>query len=277
MRIALIGCGRVGVTIFYLLSKNKNNTIIGVYDIDKKQEKSAIRMLRMERNPRYREMIEKSEALFIATPDDAILKAYRKMRKHLQGNKSIFHFSGILPAHILPAAKGIYRASVHPFAAFPRIIIPPKRKRFYMSLEGDPIAMTNARAIFHSKYFVIRKIKKETKILYHLIGVFSSNLLVGLIASINDMSTKLGWKSKEIRQLIYPILEETLHNIKEYGVRESLSGPIQRGDAEVIKQHIKALKNHKRLMSIYNALSLYILQELRPRNKNRDLKKLFSK
>ena len=261
MRIALIGCGRVGVTIFYLLSRNRNNTIIGVYDTDKRQEKAALRMLRIEHNPTYREMIEQSEALFIATPDDTILKAYKKMCKYLRGNKYIFHFSGILPADILPAVKGTYRASVHPFATFPKIIIPPKRKLFFLSLEGDPRAVKNAYTIFHSKYFVMKRIKKETKTFYHLIGVFSSNLLVGLIASIHDIAAKLDWKAKDIRQLVYPLLEETLNNIKEYGVRESLSGPLHRGDTEVIQKHLRALQHDKDLLDIYKTLSRAIIND----------------
>jgi predicted short-subunit dehydrogenase-like oxidoreductase (DUF2520 family) len=274
MRIALIGCGRVGVTIFYLLKRNKKNTIVGVYDTDKRQEKAAIKMLRIKHNPRYREIIEQSEALFIATPDDAILKAYRKMRKYLWRNKCIFHFSGLLPADILPAAKGIYRASVHPFATFPKIIVPPKRQRFFLSLEGDPRAVKNACAIFHSKYFAIKRIEKETKTFYHLIGVFSSNLLVGLIASIHDIAAKCGWKAKDIRQLVYPILEETLNNIKEYGIRESLSGPLQRGDTGAIGEHLHVLQNDKDLLNVYKTLSRVIINNALPGKRRNKWRKM---
>ena len=274
MRIGLIGCGRVGVTIFYFLKKN--NRIVGVYDPDGQREKKAVEILRIRNNPDYRGLINQSEALFIATPDDAILKAYKKMSRHLTGPKLVFHFSGILRANILPKERNISRASIHPFATFPKIVIPPIRKHLFLSVEGDRQAVMGARVMFHPKYFTLMKLKKEDKAFYHLIGVFSSNLLVGLIASIYDMAGKLKWKEKDIHQLVYPIIEETLHNIKTHGLKESLSGPLQRGDVETIEKHLNTLKRHKRILRIYKQLSLYIVQNLSPHNRNRRIKKLLS-
>ena len=272
MRIGLIGCGRVGVTIFYLL--RKHNRIVGVYDTDVQKQRKAKRILHIKNNPHYRELISQSDALFIATPDDAILKAYKKTYKYLTGHKFVIHFSGILPAEILPKKRNIFRASIHPFATFPKIVIPPPRKHLFLSVEGDRQAVTATRVIFHPKYFTLMKLKKEDKPLYHLIGVFSSNLLVGLIASIYDMAGKLNWKQKDIHQLVYPIIEETLHNIKTHGLRKSLSGPLQRGDVDTIRRHLITLKQHKGIMRIYKQLSLYIVHNLAPRNRGSRIKQL---
>jgi len=274
MRIGLIGCGRVGVTIFYLLKKH--NTIVGVYDTDDKKERKAVKVLGIRNNSNYSEMIIRSDALFIATPDDTVLEAYKKMYRYLKETKLVFHFSGILPAKILSKKRNVFRASIHPFATFPEIMIPPARKHLFMSVEGDREAMMGARAIFHPEYFTLKRLKKEDKVFYHLIGVFSSNLLVGLVASIYDIVQKINWKEKDIDQLVYPIIEETLRNIKKHGLRKSLSGPLQRGDVETIKKHLKTLRQHKQLLRIYKELSLYIVQNLTPGSKKRRLRKLLS-
>lgn len=274
MRIGLIGCGRVGVTIFYLL--RRHNTIVGVYDTDRQKERKAVKMLGIRNNPDYREMISQCDALFIATPDDSILKAYKSMSGYLKETKLVFHFSGILSAKILPKKRNVFRASIHPFATFPKIVIPPTRKHLFISVEGDRQAVKGAHDIFHPKYFTLKRLKKEDKVLYHLIGVFSSNLLLGLIASIHDIAERIDWKEKDIHQLVYPIIEETLHNIKKHGLDESLSGPLQRCDVETVKKHLKTLKQHKQLLRIYKELSLYIVQSLTPGNRKSRLRKLLS-
>jgi predicted short-subunit dehydrogenase-like oxidoreductase (DUF2520 family) len=272
MRIGLIGCGRVGVTIFNILKKRHN--VVGVYDINKKHERIAIRLLGVRKNPPYRELIKQSEVLFLATPDDALVKAYKNMYNHLTGPKYVLHFSGIMPADILPKKRNIYRASVHPFATFPEIAIQTRKQPFILSIEGDRAAVNMARRIFPPKHFILKRLRKQDKTLYHLVGVFSSNLLVGLLAVISDIARKVNWKEDEIRQLVYPIIEETMKNIKKHGLRNSLSGPLARGDVKTVQTHLDALRKNKSLLKIYKEISLYITDNLISEHKRHKLKKL---
>lgn len=272
MKIGLIGCGKVGISIFYLL--RRNNQIVGVYDISKKNEKIAAKILNIKKNPSYKELIRESDALFLATPDDAILAAYQKAKVFINRSKYVYHFSGLLPSDILPKTKYIYRASVHPFATFPRIVIPPVRQRFFSSIEGDRMAIKIAKKIFRTKYFTIKEIKKKDKDFYHLIGVFSSNLLVGLISSIYKLAQKINWSEKDIYQMVFPIIEETLNNIKRYSLKNALSGPLQRGDIDVIEKHLRTLKKDKNLYNMYKILSKIILENIVGDNKKTRLKKV---
>jgi predicted short-subunit dehydrogenase-like oxidoreductase (DUF2520 family) len=272
MRIGLIGCGRAGVTIFNLLKRN--NRIIGVYDIKKENERTAVRILKIKDNPTYKELINQSEALFIATPDDEILNAYDKIRKHARERKYIYHLSGVLPADIMPRRKNISRASVHPFATFPTITAPSRRKRYSISIEGDPPAIRSARAIFHKNNFTLRRINKKDKTIYHLVGVFSSNLLVGLVSSIQKLVNRINWHEEELEQMIFPIIEETVGNLKKYGIQDSLSGPLRRGDLGIIEKHLHALKNEKNLLNIYKALSRSLVADMSDGKRKRALKKI---
>ena len=275
MQIGLIGCGRVGVSIFQLLKKH--HKVIGVYDINKKHERTAIRLLGVIRNPPYRELIERCEVIFLATPDDALVNAYKKMNSFLSGTKYVLHFSGILPADSLPKKKNVHRASAHPFATFPEITIRPRRQRLVLSIEGDRAAVNKARRIFSPKYFTLKRLRKQDKAIYHLVGVFSSNLLIGLLAAVHETAQKINWKEDEIRQLVYPIIEETLGNIRNHGLGNSLSGPLSRGDLETVGAHLKALKKDKRLLGIYKEISLYITENLISGNKRRKLKKILDR
>lgn len=274
MRIGLIGCGKVGTTLFYLLKKN--NQITGVYDINSKNEKRAVKLLHINKNLPLRELCIKSEALFFATRDDQIREAYKKVRAFINGKKYIFHFSGLLSAIIFPKSKNIYRCSAHPFATFPRIIIPPSRKRYPLFIEGDPQAIKVAKKIFSTKHFMLKKINKKDKKIYHLLGVFSSNLVVGLTSAIYEIVKKMNWKEKDLYDIIFPLVEESLSNIKKYKIKNALSGPLERGDIKIIKKHLDTLKKDKNLSNIYKTLSMAILHNI-PRCKNKKkIKKLLS-
>jgi len=265
MRIGLIGCGRVGVTLFCLLKKN--NTIVGVHDRNRQRERSAARLLKIESNPPYHGLIDRCEAIFLATPDDEILKAYARMRKYTKGTKYVFHFSGILAADIIPRTHNAYRASVHPFATFPRIAVPAGNAHYHLSIEGDAQALRACRKIFSKKNFTLKRIRKKDKTLYHLVGVFSSNLLVALVSSAGRIAGRIGWKREEIRQMMIPIIEQTIRNIERYGIEGALSGPLQRGDTGVVKKHLAALRYDKDLIDVYRSLSRAMLDRRSVRSK----------
>ncbi|MBA7515433.1 hypothetical protein ES705_07473 [subsurface metagenome] len=244
--------------------------------LTKKNEKRAVKLLRIKRNLTLDELCIKSQALFFATPDDQILAAYKKTIPFIKGKKYIFHFSGLLPAGIFPKSKNTYRASVHPFATFPKISIPATRKKYILFVEGDTRAANIAKRIFIKKYFIINKIRKEQKIYHHLIGVFSSNLMVGLISAIYEMTKSTHWSKKEINNVIMPIIKETLNNIEINGIKSALSGPVERGDIKIIKKHLNILKNNKNLLNIYKTLSRAILENVVKNGKKKEIEKLLN-
>jgi predicted short-subunit dehydrogenase-like oxidoreductase (DUF2520 family) len=266
MNIGLIGCGRVGTTLFYLL--RRKHRIVGVQDIKAAKEKKACHLLGLEKKVGLKTLCKKSTALFIATPDDAIVDAYRSIAPFITGQKYVFHFSGALPSTVFPKKQGVYRAVVHPFVTFPRLIIPPKRRLFPLYIEGDAQARAAAKRIFRSRSFSIRIISKKDKIYCHLAGVFSSNFIVALMMQTLKVMRRSHLSSKDLRETILPIIRDTLSNIEDHGVYKALSGPLQRGDSTTIKKHIKALCHDQLLLKTYYILSLAILETL-PDDKNK--------
>lgn len=274
MRIGLIGCGRVGVTLFSLL--RKNNHIVGVYDINKRNEKRALQLLHLRKNQKLSELCRNSEALFFATPDDQVLKAFMRAKPYVKGRKYLFHFSGLLPASIFPRGKNVYRGSIHPFATFPTIMIAPQKK-YFLFTEGDREAKRAARGIFGTKYFTIRNIATKRKALYHLIGVFASNLLIGLLFAVHTLTKRIGWKERDFYKVVFSIIEETLGNAKKNQLKNTLSGPLKRGDIEVIKKHVSTLSKEKDLLNIYKVVSLYVLKNIPTGKKGKEIEFLLKK
>jgi predicted short-subunit dehydrogenase-like oxidoreductase (DUF2520 family) len=100
--------------------------------------------------------------------------------------------------------------------------------------------------------------------------------MVGLISAIYEMAKFAHWSDKEINQVVLPIVEETLNNIKINSVKNALSGPLERGDIEIIKKHLNTLKKHKNLFDIYKTLSLVILKNVVKNGKKKEIEKLLS-
>ncbi len=273
MKIGLIGCGRLGLTIGYFLKKT--NMLHGVYDINRGKLHQAIKILRIKKNPDYKRLIRECDVLFFATPDDRILSAYKKASNHIIARKYVFHFSGLLPAEIFPERNNLYRGSLHPFATFPRLVTQYPRKKYHLFFQGDRQCLHLARRIFQRNHFVIKVISREHKPLYHLLGVFSSNFVVALSESVRYLAKNLKWTERDFKELIIPLMMDTILNVKKYGVEGGLSGPLVRGDIESIKKHLKILKKEQSIRNIYCSLSK-IMINYAPKNKRRELKEILN-
>ena len=272
--IGLIGCGIVGVTISYFV--NRKHRISGVFDINKVRQKRAQKILGIKNNPCFIDLVKNSSVLFIATPDDKIALVGKNLKQHIEKPVVIFHFSGLLPAEIIPRTSKISSASAHPFATFPTLIIPPHQKRFHLFIQGEKKTWQTARRIFPQKYFKIDEISKHEKLLYHLLGIFSSNFLVALSKASHEIVNRLGWNRRILNEIVYPIMQQTLHNIKKNGLKKALSGPIKRGDIETIKLHIATLKKYPNLLSIYKALSRAIVPYTQQKSRRPTINRLLS-
>jgi predicted short-subunit dehydrogenase-like oxidoreductase (DUF2520 family) len=275
MKLGLIGCGKVGTTLLYMLKKN--NRVMGVYDTNKRREKNALKALHIKKNLPLRELCTESDVLFIATTDDQILRAYKKIKPFLHTKKYIYHFSGLLPAEIFPKTGNIFRCSIHPFATFPKVTIPPTRRHYILFVQGDREAEQITKRIFSKENFILRKIKRSKKPLCHLLGVFSSNLVVGLVSAMYELAQRIGWNEDDMCTVVFPLIEETLSNIRAYNIKNSVSGPLERGDVAVVKQHLQVLRGNRFLQSTYKILSLGVLKHV-PRGKRKnELRRLLTK
>lgn len=275
MNIGLIGCGKVGTTLCYLLRKDHH--IVGVYDTDKQHQRRACRLLNISRNPRLETLCMESTVLFIATSDDQISRAFHTIRPYLTGRKYLYHFSGLLPSTIFKKSRNIHRASVHPFASFPFIIIPPQRRLYPLFIEGDEPAVRIAAAVFRNPRFSVTRVTRSRKTLYHLIGVFSSNFLVGLLYAVRILSKRLRGITGVLDDAVLSIMKETLDNVYRYGLDSSLSGPLQRSDTGTVKKHLHALECMPDLQTLYRVLSLTITRAAKKGTDRHSLEKTLKK
>jgi len=275
MNIGLIVCGKVGVTMCYFLKKS--HAITGIYDPSKARERAGLRILRLRNNPGLDAIIRKSDAILIATPDDEIAKTSLKLIPRLTKPTLICHFSGLLSAEVIPKHRCAWRVSMHPFATFPCLAIPPREKKYLMLCQGDRKARELAGSIFRKPHFTIRHIPRQHKAWYHLLGVFSSNLLVGLLKAADDIACGPRINPTRARKMAIGLMNQTIMNVADLGLDNALSGPVKRGDIKTIEQHIRILRKNKPLLRVYRALSAYLIGLSEKPSRRPALKKVLQK
>jgi predicted short-subunit dehydrogenase-like oxidoreductase (DUF2520 family) len=66
----------------------------------------------------------------------------------------------------------------------------------------------------------------------------------------------LGEEKREALKAILPLIKGTLQNIETLGIPDALTGPIMRGDAETVRNHLDAMQERTpELLVLYKALA----------------------
>jgi predicted short-subunit dehydrogenase-like oxidoreductase (DUF2520 family) len=179
-----------------------------------------------------------------------------------------FHSSGaLLSRELEPLRKaGIAVASVHPLMTFVAGTHP--------SLTGVPFAMEGDHAATQVARQIIRKLEGESfslpaarKAAYHAWATLTSPLLLAFLVTLEEAARAAGFTRKDARRKSLPIIRQTLANYSRLGPAKSFSGPLIRGDAGTVAQHLAALKKHPGPREVYVALARAALRGLPVKNR----------
>jgi predicted short-subunit dehydrogenase-like oxidoreductase (DUF2520 family) len=110
-------------------------------------------------------------------------------------------------------------------------------------------------------------IRKSDKAAYHAWGTFASPLLTALLATTERVAASAGIRGKATRRRMLPILQQTLSNFGALGARDSFSGPLVRGDVDVVKRHLRSLRKIPEALDVYLALARAALRYLPVKNR----------
>ncbi|NPV52689.1 MAG: DUF2520 domain-containing protein [Firmicutes bacterium] len=264
-RIALIGAGKVGST-FGILLRQKGYEISAVTSKTRSHAASLAARVDSIVTDDATTCASSAEVVFVTTPDREIAKVAREVasNKGFRRGQVVIHASGFLPSEALSVARefGAHVASMHPLQSFADVeaalvALPGS----LMAIEGDEEAIQVAKALamdMDTKPFVI---STSAKPLYHAAAVVASNYLVSLIHFSVSIYRGLGLSERDALQALWPLIEGTVKNIRQVGPTQALTGPIARGDSEVVKGHLEALsKVGKENVALYSVLGLYTVR-----------------
>lgn len=157
-------------------------------------------------------------------------------------------------------------AAVHPLMTFVHGSM-PSLQGVSFAAEGDAAAVQAAKQVVRRLGGKTSTLHPKKKTAYHAWGAFTSPLLLVTLLASEQVARVAGLSSTEARRRMMPIVRQTLANYSALGPARSLSGPLVRGDAEVIARHLKELKKLPEIRALYVALAHTALRYLPSKNR----------
>lgn len=265
-KVSIIGAGVVGTAMGYLL-KERGYSIAGIASRTLASAQRAQEFIgEGEATTDLGATAQKAEIVFITTSDRAIEEVCKKIASEggFNPGASVFHTCGALSSEILSSAKykGAYVASLHPLQSLADIQEAIKNiPGSYFCLEGDEAALAVAKKIVGSLGGKEITIEVEKKPLYHAGASVASNFLVATIRFALELFEAAGISRKDSLNALMPLIKGTVRNIENLRIPSALTGPISRGDIEVIEDHIKAISEERpETIGLYTELGKYTVK-----------------
>jgi predicted short-subunit dehydrogenase-like oxidoreductase (DUF2520 family) len=279
-QIAIVGPGRLGSALSLALVKSgyRVNEIISRDSTGSQQRARQIARNTRSFTTTLKTANLDSDLVWFCVPDSEIAAAARALLQSAEWkDKVVFHSSGALASDELKSLRrrGAAVASIHPMMTFVRGSI-PSLKGVAFALEGDVKAVRIARRITRDLGGEAFAISKIDKIAYHALGGFSAPLLVALLATAEQVAGAAGLSTTQARKVMLPIVKQTLANYSALGPAGAFSGPIVRGDVDIVRDHLRILQRISGAKELYVALARAALKYLPARNR-KALGKLFAR
>ncbi|HKO61997.1 MAG TPA: Rossmann-like and DUF2520 domain-containing protein [Pyrinomonadaceae bacterium] len=268
--ITIIGTGRLGTALAIGLIRS-GYRIVGLVAQHRRKAEKVSQLLRAENHSTTALVIAAkdlkrlpgSDVILICTPDDEIEGVGRVLAGSAK-DATVFHTSGALSSDVLsPLSRaGLNTGSIHPLISVsdPKSGAAALRGAFFC-IEGDPRAVRIARRIVSDLNGTAFSIPSKSKTLYHAAAVIASPHATALFDVAVRTLVATGLDRRKARQVLVPLLESTVHNLKTSDTAAALTGTFARGDVATVKRHLKALsgKQHRETLQIYKLLGLHAL------------------
>ena len=270
MKIGVIGAGRAGTSIAKYFSAAAE--IVGFFSERLEDAQSSAQFAGGKAYETAEELSAYCGSIIIATGDSQIQSVWNELDKTNLEEKTVFHLSGSLSSEVFTdAAKyGVHTGSLHPAYAF------DDRFNSYKGLsgavftaEGDEEFLAEISKLIKTLGNSLSIIDRSKKTVYHAAASLASNHMLGLLGMCADMLTDCGFTREGSYELLSPLMSGNLAKALSEGAEAALTGPIERGDVQTVKNHLAALDTaHK---EVYNALGNQVAALARKKHDGEDV------
>lgn len=261
----IIGAGRVGRTLGRLLHQTGNCFVQDVLSAGFAGAEAAAAFIGSGRAVRQLDEMRPAGLWLLTPPDGAIaslavaLAAAGKLRE----GDCVFHCSGTHSSSLLKplVVNGAHVASLHPLKTFAE----PARaiETFagtWCTAEGDAIALAVLKPLFEQIGARVALIDPAGKTYYHAASVLVCNGLTALMEAGLRAYERAGLDRATAQAMMEPLVRETLDNVFALGTVRALTGPVARGDADVVARQMNALRTlDPRIEETYRSLNAIAL------------------
>ncbi|MBD5105646.1 MAG: DUF2520 domain-containing protein [Lachnospiraceae bacterium] len=270
MQIGIIGAGKVGVTLGKYL-KEHQIPVTGFYSKSRQSIQEACRFTGTKEFYTLKELVCANDTLFVTTPDGVIGEIWDQIAKNPIRNKTICHFSGSLSCDVFSNRKeaGAFACSIHPIYPFDhKFSAYLQFHKAVLTMEGDKEAVDIMAPLLKQLGHKVFEMEGRGKRKYHAAASMASNHMLALLETSVRLLRQCGFSEKDAYEVLGPLVSSNLENALQKGVKEALTGPIERNDISTVSGHIEELTAEER--AIYKSLGQLLIEIAEEKHPDRD-------
>lgn len=184
-------------------------------------------------------------ALLVAVPDRAIATVAQALaRRPWPAGSVALHVSGAEEIAVLRplADAGLAPGGLHPLKSFVDLARDMRSWRgTVVAVDGEPVAADVARRIAGQLGCRAFALAPGARAGWHAAASHACNHLVALVDQALDLMAAAGLSRDDARAALVPLIEGTLDNLRAHPPASALTGPVARGDVEVVRRHVEAV------------------------------------
>lgn len=189
-----------------------------------------------------RDALEGADLVILAVPDRVIAPVAKALAAAGAPGALVLHLSGALSSAVLAPLReaGHVVGSLHPLQTF------PDPESAYGRLDGtwmfyegdDPVGICGIAEDLGGRPVPI---DAAGKVLYHAGAASACNLAAAMIDVGLQLFEAAGIGRDVAVEALLPLVRGTVENIAARGLPEALTGPVERGDLETVRNHVNAI------------------------------------
>jgi predicted short-subunit dehydrogenase-like oxidoreductase (DUF2520 family) len=188
-----------------------------------------------------------SRVILIAVPDDAVVETAWELARigaEELHRKIVLHTSGALDSSALSELKkyGAAVAGMHPLQTFSGVAVPSLEGKVF-AIEGNPVAVRTARQMARALGGSPLHVAGSRRVLYHAAAAMAAGQALALQEAATQLLLSIGMNRREAVRALLPLTRQVLENFERLGPRAAWTGPLSRGDYQVIAAHSEALSD----------------------------------
>ncbi|HCN39787.1 DUF2520 domain-containing protein [Rothia sp. (in: high G+C Gram-positive bacteria)] len=240
--IGIISAGKVGAVLGAAL-RAAGHAIVGVHAVSEASQTRAEALLPGVPVLAIPEIVERSEVVLLAVPDDALPSLVKGLAetKAWQQGQVVLHTSGRHGTDVLAPAKecGAIGLAIHPAMTFTGLSLDLTRlKTTSFGVTGPAPFLPIAQALAVEMGGEPVQIAEGDRALYHAALAHASNHLVTITGQSLQILRSIG--VEDPARYLEPLLRASLDNALSAG-ENALTGPVARGDAHTVAAHAQTL------------------------------------
>ncbi len=265
-RINIIGCGRAAGNLARLWLQAGSVDIACIMNRSEASTRRAVEKTGAGRAVGCLDEMQPADFWLIGTNDDQIESVARELAASGKplGNSLVFHLAGRFGLDVLePLNNGtVELAALHPVRSLTDSALSlDDFSGTACVAEGSAAALDALQPLIVSIGGTWLPVEAIDRGLYHASVSIISNITKAVAWKAQKWQRKAGLPEETARTVTYQLLQSTMEDLFRSGARQSITGPVVRGDTSTIAAHIDAIRaSHPGDIEVYRVLARTVLE-----------------